>query len=302
MSNEDWNFVDNNGAEFQVNNETNSSFTELVTEMDNTIQNLQNDENTNTKIADDKKESVIDFTSLQRKLDDSSRSFIKHVGTVCKKTQRTFNESTRSFIKQVDKSTKPFIKHVGTFWQQSNSRFIMKHFLAFFLIISLLTLLKGLLESWVETVVQKSMSGIVEQHHSMNKTQEEMVQLLANVVEENQKLSLEIKSNVNPTYLSKTVGEMFLTLPPMINSAEKRVGEMLVHLSPMINSAEKRVGELFLTLSPMINSAEKRVGEMLVNLSPMINSVEKRVEEMLVNVSKYPIFTNVEKNIRRVCL
>ena len=162
MNNDDWNIVDNNGAEFQVNNETNSNFTELVTDMNDTIQNLQN--NDNTEIADDKKECTIEFTSLQRKLDETTRSFIKNVDTICKKTQRTFNELSRLFIKNVDKSTRPFIKHVVTFWQQSNSRFIMKHFLAFFLIISLLTLLKCLLESWVETVVQKSMSGIVEQH------------------------------------------------------------------------------------------------------------------------------------------
>ena len=267
MSNEDWNIVDNNGAEFQVNNKTNSSFTELVTEMDNTIKNLQNDENTNTKIADDRKESVIEFTPLQRKLDDSTRAFIKHVGTVCKKTQRTFNESTRSFIKKVDKSTRGFIKHVGTFWQQSNSILIMKHVVTVFVIVSLLTVLKCLLESWVESVVQKSISGIVEQHHTINQSHEDMVQLLANVVEDNQKLSLEIKSNVNPTYLSKTVGKILVTLPPMINSAEKIVGEMFLTLPPMINSAEKKVGEMLVNLPPMINSTEKRVGE--INLSPI---------------------------------
>ena len=96
MNNDDWNIVDNNGAEFQVNNETNSNFTELVTDMNNTIQNLQNDDN--TKIADDKKEHTFEFTSLQRELDELTRSFIKNVDTRMGKETSTNKPKSRLIL------------------------------------------------------------------------------------------------------------------------------------------------------------------------------------------------------------
>ena len=250
MSVEEWNIVD---TRFQVNNESNPEFTELVNEMDKTIESLHNDDKKTSSSDEKKKEWNLDFTSSQIKMD----------------------------------------KNVVTSLQQTKSRFVIKYILTVFFIVSLLTLLKTLLESWIDSVVQKSVSEIVDQHHTMNQTQEEMVQLLANVVEQNQKLSVEIRNksvNVNPTNL-------FANFSSMLNTAEKRIGHFL---APIVSIAENKIGEIVSSVSEysrhdkkvddfflenfnaVMNTTQKRIGDFL---APIVSTAENKVGEIFCNVT-----------------
>ncbi len=292
MSVEEWNIVD---TRFQVNNQSNPDFTELVKEMDKTIESLNNDDKKKSS-SDEKKEWNLDFTSPQIKMD----------------------------------------KNVVTSLQQTKSRFVIKYLLTVFFIVSLLTVLKTLLESWIDSVVQKSMIEIVDQHHTMNQT-------LANVVEQNRKLSLEIRNNsvnVNPTNL-------LANFTPMINRAEKRIGDFLApivstaenklgefvssvseypifsrhekqledffsqNFTAMMNTTEKRIGDF---LAPIVSTAENKLGEFvssvsvfsrhdkkvedfLAVLTPIVSTAENKVGEFVSSVSKYPIFSRHEKEL-----
>ena len=257
MSVEEWNIVD---TRFQVNNQSNPDFTELVKEMDKTIESLNNDDKKKSS-SDEKKEWNLDFTSPQIKMD----------------------------------------KNVVKSLQHTKSRFVMKYILTVFFIVSLLTVIKTLLESWIDSVVQQSMIDIIDQHHTMNQT-------LANVVEQNRKLSLEIRNNsvnVNP---SKLVGKF----PPMINRAENRIGDFL---APIVSTAENKLGEFVSSVSEypifsrhekqledffsqnftaMMNTTEKRIGDFL---APIVSTAENKVGEFVSSVSKYPIFSRHEKEL-----
>ena len=242
MSVEEWNIVD---TRFQVNNESNPEFTELVNEMDKTIESLHNDDKKTSSSDEKKKEWNLDFTSSQIKMD----------------------------------------KNVVTSLQQTKSRFVIKYILTVFFIVSLLTVLKTLLESWIDSVVQKSMIDIVDQHHTMNKTQEEMVQLLANVVEQNRKLSMEIRNNsVNPTNL-------FANFFAMMNTTEKRIGHFL---APIFSIAENKIGEIVSSVSEY-SRHDKKVDDFLENFTAVMNTTQKRIGDFLA-----PIVSTVENKVGEI--